>query len=68
MGRRAACRCGRCADCITRAAIKRDKAATRMVKGRAAKKAAGDSTEKEKDTKARERKRAALEAAGDRTE
>ena len=68
MGRRAACKCGRCADCIKRAAIKKDKAATRMVKFRAAKKAAGDSTEQEKDTKAKKRKRAALRAADDRTE
>ena len=64
MGRRAACKCGRCADCIKRAAIKKDKAATRKVKSRAAKKAAGDSTEQEKDTKARQLKRAALRAAG----
>ena len=60
MGRRAACKCEGCADCIKRAAIKKDKAATRMVKSRAAKKAAGDRTEKEKNTKARQLKRAAL--------
>ena len=63
-----ACKCDWCADCIKRAAIKKDKAATRMVKSRAAKKAAGDRTEKEKDTKARQLKRAALRAAGDRAE
>ena len=64
MGRRAACKCEGCADCIKRAAIKKDKAATWKVKSRAAKKTAGDSTEQEQ----RALKRAALRAAGDRTE
>ena len=68
MERRVACRCGTCADCITRADIIRDKAATRMAKGRAAKKAAGDRTEQEHSAAAMRKKRAALEAAGDRTE
>ena len=64
MGRPAACKCGRCDNCIKRAAITKEKAATRKVKGRAANKAAGDSTEQEQ----RALKRAALRAAGDRTE
>ena len=68
MERRVACRCGRCADCITRAAIIRDKAATRMAKGRAAKKAAGDRTEQDQRAAAMRTKRKSNEAAGDRTE
>ena len=62
------CKCGNCADCTQRAALKKRKNKERMATKRAAKRAAGDHAEQAANTKARQEKRAAKRAAGDHAE
>ena len=58
------CKCGNCADCTQRAAVKKTEAMERKSRYRAAKIAADDHSDQAKNTKARQKKRAANKAAG----
>ena len=62
------CKCGNCADCTQRAAVKKREAMERKARYRAAKIAAGDHSEQAKNTKARQKKRMANKAAGDHSD
>ena len=64
-GRPKVCKCGKCADCTQRAAVKKRKGNEWKAINRTVKKAAGDDGEQAKDTKARQEKRAANKKAGD---